>query len=387
VLLGRLVLFFSLAAAGCTRSNSTPNPELLRANGETPEDEIGFYVSGGSVFAPLLEVENGAVVEWHFVPYKGGIVNTVTGADSATPSANYTGGMLATLKVLPWKALTTIDIGYDGNDGGTLGPMYQRSNQYVTELAHLYLAKDSLRIWCSSHNTELNSLSFKDFKKLRIVEIFFSEQEGESVGLESIDLRGANALVRLCVENNDLVSLDLTDCTALEDLRGALNAYTSIKWPSACPKLWHVCLRENPQLTNAVPVDRMPALQECFLWNAGQAGTFKPNSTVLTEVLIWENTYTTIDLRESKFASENGEINARNSSIESVFVGSSGVRALDLSANSLDDEAIARLLSDLVSSGVRGGTLILSQNPGRVDANSEDYRRLRDELGWTITSD
>jgi hypothetical protein len=358
----------------------------LRAAGTTPSGEIGFYVSGGSIFCPLIETHSGAEIIWQFTGYDGGFVTGDVSSIQAAPSTSYTGKMLATLKVTPWSALRTIDIGYDGGDSGTLTlEEYRRDQQGVASVDHLDLAKEGLEIWCSSHNTDLKSLSFNGFEKLKIIEAFFNE--GGSAGLESIDLSGTSALVRLCLENNNLASLDLSDCSLLEDLRGAQNAYSSIVWPDSMMNLWHVCVRDNSQFKENVPIEEMPALKEYFLWNDSQTGTLAPISHSLSSILIWGNSYTAIDLTNAAFASGSKDVIASNcEALDSVLVGDSGVSYLGLDGCGLDSAAIAALLSDLATTnGVTGGTLILTRNPANVDATSSDYAKLTEDMGWTIT--
>jgi hypothetical protein len=364
------------------------DPSNVRAQGITPTDEIGFYVSGGSgaTFTPMIELGADATVQWYFTGYGGGAATGETASSSLTPSITCTGTMLATLKVTPWSALKTIDMGYDGGDDGVLPTTtYKRDPQNLTAVQHLGLAKGSLDIWCSSHNTGLTSLSFSGFSKLKTIESFFSD--GDAVGLASIDLSGTSALTRLCVEDNQLASLDLSDCVSLEDLRAASNAYPSITWPASMPNLWHVCIHDNPfDATSAVPVERMPALSECWLWNDRLAGAFAPNSQVLTNIQIDGTTYTSIDLTAAKFATDGNLVNASGSPVASVHVGASGVNILNLNGCKLEAAAIATLIQDLATSNddLTGGTLTLTGNPGNIETSSPYYTSLTTTRGWTI---
>jgi hypothetical protein len=386
--LKKLYLLFPLAAASCMTPVVSVGPAVLRSNGTTPDGEIGIYVSGGSTFNPYIEVDSGASVEWFFSGYGGGAVTGTAESSALDPTTTYTGTMLATLKVTPWSALRTIDVGYDGNDGGALPLVpYQRPDQNVTSVANLSLARDGLRIWCSSLNLDLKSLDFGGFHKLETIESYFPwNAPRDDVGLASIGLAGTSSLRRLCLENNNLTALDLSDCVALEDLRGAMNAYPSVTWPASMANLWHVCVRDNPQFTVNVPVDRMPALSECLIWHDSQGDVFAPNSSVLTQASIAVNNFTSIDLRGAKYATTDGSLDASDSSVESVLVGSSGVRILNFTNCSLGTAAIADLLSDLDSSGVLSGTLILTGNPGSINTGSSSYQHLRDDKGWTITN-
>jgi hypothetical protein len=292
--------------------------------------------------------------------------------------------MLATLKVTPWSALRTIDLGYDGGDGGVLDlEKFSRDGQHVTSVVHLALAKEGLKVWCSSHNPSLKSLDFGGFASLETVESYFGwEEDG---GLVSIGLEGAASLKRLCLENNDLASLDISDCVELEDLRGAMNAYTSISWPNSMLNLWHVCVRDNPQFAENVPVGSMPAIRECYLWNDSQSGEFAPSSSDLVDVQIYDNKFTSINLAGARFGTGSQFLDASESaSVVSVRVGSSGVRDLVLSNDGLATAAIAALLSDLNASGVEYGSLNLAGNPGDPEMTSAAYLALVGK-GWTIT--
>jgi uncharacterized repeat protein (TIGR02543 family) len=357
----------------------------MRAAGTTPAGEIGFYVSGGTTFDPMILLAIGGTAQWYFTGYGGGTVTGAASSTSTTPSTTYTGTMLATLSVSPWSALRCIDLGYDSGDGGKLDGTYTRAQQNVTAVQHLDLAKSSLEIWCSSHNLYLTSLSFSGFHSLTTVECYFNSLEDG--GLDSIDVTDTPALARLCMENDDLASLDLSGCPNLEDLRAARNRYTYITLPpGGLPKLWHFCVVDNPQLTQALPVAGCPALKECWVWSCSQVGTFAPVSQYLTDVRVYNNGYATLDFSGASFPMQ-GSLYANNcSSLTSVTFGSDVPDKVYLNSCALTAASIESVLTALDASGVSNGTLdVTGGSNGLLTTTAQAHKASLQGKGWTVT--
>ena len=118
------------------------------------------------------------------------------------------------LTVNPWNALRMINIGYDAGDGGGSLPFV--SDQQVSKVENLFLVKNNLEVWCSSYNL-IDTLIFDDFVQLDSVECFLSKS------LKYVSLRNTPRVTRLCFEDNNLDSLDISGCASLADLRGAQN--------------------------------------------------------------------------------------------------------------------------------------------------------------------
>jgi hypothetical protein len=139
--------------------------------------------------------------------------------------------------VTPWSALRTINIGYDGGDGGSW-MIPSVTNQHVSNVRNLELVKDYLEVWCSSYN-QLNNLIFDDFVVLDTVECFLSQT------MTSVSLKNTPSLTRLCLEDNNLSTLDISECTGLMDLRGAQNNYSTINFSNSTDEVWHISNKNN----------------------------------------------------------------------------------------------------------------------------------------------
>lgn len=70
------------------------------------------FITTGSLFSPRINVTGNPIIKWNFG-------NNAT-SSSTYPSVKYGRNEIrkATLRVIPWSALTQINVGYDGIDGG-----------------------------------------------------------------------------------------------------------------------------------------------------------------------------------------------------------------------------------------------------------------------------
>lgn len=237
---------------------------------DPPADAITFQTTGAS-FAAILTVSDGAAIEWTF--------GDGTTSDSATPSKDFGTSELRenALRVTPWSALTGINIGYDAGDGGSWEiPFLEQQN--VTAVYGLEHVAPYLQLWASNNNP-ITSLDFSNFVSLTDIECYLCQS------LASVDLHNTPLLSRACFEDNNLAELDLSESPSLADLRGAVNAYTSINWGSTGANVWHICVRDNPQMTSNLPdMSQFPLLVELFVWNDNQTGELHPTSTHLASV-------------------------------------------------------------------------------------------------------
>lgn len=93
--------------------SSSPDAKVIHP---VPEGNITFVTTGSS-FSPIITVTGNPEIQWKF-----GDGST---SDSTSPNVNFgsEGTRANTLVVTPWSAVTKINIGYDGSDGGvTPGP-------------------------------------------------------------------------------------------------------------------------------------------------------------------------------------------------------------------------------------------------------------------------
>ncbi len=292
------------------------------------QDEIIFQTEGSS-FNPLISLKGEATVQWTFAD--GGTSN------SLNPVKNYgsAGTRTNRLSVNPWSALKMINIGYDAGDGGS-GNIPFVADQQVSKIQNLDLVKDYLEIWCSSYNL-IDTLVFDDFILLDTVECYLSRST------KHVSLKNTPGLTRLCLEDNDLDSLDLSGCTGLKDLRGAVNDYSTIQFSESTEELWHICVRDNPQINNDSlfsHLEKFPNLTELFIWNTNQEGDFYARNCFVNSwvtVMADGNHYTTLDLSGGIIKGDGGSwISFNNNDLVSVNIeGFSEIYHLELKNNNL----------------------------------------------------
>ncbi len=315
-----------------------------------PPGAIRFTTQGAS-FAPVIVVTGSPEILWSF--------DDGTSSASATPYKNF--GVAAphttSLLVQPWSALQRINIGYDGGDGGSWA-IEHVPNQQVSDVEGLEQVAGTLQQWCSSYNL-ITSLDFGNFVNLDTIECFLSQT------LRSVNLANTPVLKRACFEDCDLQTLDLSQSPLLEDLRGAVNAYPTIEFGNIGSQLWHICVRDNPQLTNQTlftDLTAFPAISELFIWNCSQSGTLRlPASSATRWVSIAAdgNAYTALDLAGSLHnAANGGSVSLQNNQLESVnLTGCVQIHALDLENNQLGEAQV-------------DGMLVALDGLGRTQANS-----------------
>lgn len=332
-----------------------------------PTDVINIH-SNGAVFAPLIEVAGTPYVKWFF--------DDSTTSTSTTPVKDYgsTGSRNNYLKVTPWSALTGINVGYDASDGG-YGDFAIISGQNVLGFKNLALAKNSLQYLCASYNL-MTELDLRELSALKFVELY------KCKNLDTIRFGTHPVLERLCVEDCDLDTLDLSGCAALEDLRGALNNYTSINWGSIGQSLWHICIRDNPQIKVNLPVlTQFPLLRELFNWNTDQTGALVCHSSVIQMIDSYNNHYSNADISG---CSSLTKLSLSGSKLSSLDIGTADyLTTVKLKNCSLTQPQVDYVLHILDGAGLSNGTLHLSGNaePSAYGLVHLDNLRGR---GWTI---
>jgi hypothetical protein len=325
---------------------------------QPPSDMINIQ-SYGATFAPVIEVTGTPVIEWVF--------DDSTTSSSTTPAKNY-GSVRSRhnlLKVTPWTALKGINVGYDAIDGG-YGGFAMVANQNVLGFQNLNLAKSSLQYLCANYNL-MAELDLRELTALKFVELYNCKN------LEIVRLGTHPVLERLCVELCNLVSLDLSGCAAMGDLRGAMNQYTSINWGSIGQAIWHICIRDNPQFTVGIPsLTQFPLLRELLIWNSNQTGAFVCHSSVIQYIDAYQNHYTSADI--------SGCTNLRGISFSGSQLGSLDLGLKDCG---LTEPQIDYVLHTLDGASRSNGILELTGNAepsadGRVHLNNLKGR------GWNM---
>ncbi|MBN2194990.1 MAG: hypothetical protein JW751_19390, partial [Polyangiaceae bacterium] len=226
------------------------------------------FVTEGAGFAPVLTTRGPARVEclWSDGTHSSSLRPTRVFGTNAPRRHR--------LRVEPWSAVLRINIGHNGGDGGD--PSIERvTDQSVSAVLGLEIVAPHLEHWCSSYN-QPTVLGFCHFHRLRVIECYHSKS------LMLVTLRDTPNLQRACLEDVGLTSLDLSESHALMDLRGALASFPDIAFGETGANLWHLCIRDNPQLTNQALFsegNRFSNIAELFAASSNQRGTLAIHST------------------------------------------------------------------------------------------------------------
>ena len=260
------------------------------------------------------------------------------------------------LSVQPADALVAINLGFDSSDGGESTPLPHRPPQNVSAVVFPQ-PLPALRYFAASGNPLTNTLDFSRCPALEAVECY------ETFTLRHVVLTNLPALKRVCLEEADLQALDLSGNPALEDLRGALNAYTEIRVDRGTgPNIWHWCTRDNPQLTQSFQdiMTNFFALRELFIWNDNQSGHLSLVSTNLQYLQAADNAYTSADLSGKSTLLDC--VLSGNRLTNLVLDGCTSLQILDAHANQLGTAALDAVLEFLDTSAPALYSVDLAQN-------------------------
>jgi len=347
------------------------------------------FASTGKTFAPELTVKSGAAILWLFADG--------TTSNSPSPKKTFRNASVRHnyLSVTPWSALTGVNLGYDGADGGSEG-IKHIPPQGVTGVENMALMAPYLRQWCSSYN-HIPSLSFDNFVNLDTIECY------RALGLTTVSLRNTPSLRRATFEACHLKTLDVSESPKLEDLRSALNQNSSVKFGSIGEHLRHLCLRDNTQYTQSIPICHFRSLEQIYIWHDNQSGPLNNTRHNLSDVEIDDNQYTSADFTDNANLKNcecyNNKLTslilARCPELTTLNCSTNRLKNLDISScrsltyidahhNLLSESAVDNILAALVNAGQTGGTCILAQNscPSKAGLKSRDMLISR---RWDVT--
>lgn len=357
------------------------SPLFLRGRGMTPSDGVGCRVqilTVGGVFEPAVYCEAGGPSGFSWIWSDG---TTCTNRPEASKDFGMAGARMQGLLVEPETALTGINLGFDGADGGDSTPVPHRAAQNVAAVRFAY-PLTGLRWWCSSYNPITNTLDFSGFTSLRAIECFNCSV------LQHVVVTNLPALERVCFEDCDLQELDLSGNPDLGDVRGALNAYSAIVVGRGTgPKIWHWCTRDNPQLTQSFRdiMTNFYSLRELYIWNDNQHGVFGTGSTNLTDVQVFNNHFT-----GAAFTSQPAMVrcNISGNDLTNLAVADCpALEELDASANQLSSNVLDSVLADLDADSPVLRTVNLSGNAERPSATGYLHYTNLVSRGVTVTLD
>lgn len=343
---------------------------------QNSDDEIIFY-SNGRTFSPIISIQGNATILWTFAD---STTSTIT-----NPNKDYgtEGFRVNRLKVTPWSAIRMINIGYDASDGGSKSIPFV-ADQKISRIENLSLSAPYLETWCSSYNL-LDSLNFDNFINLKTIECF------HSVNVKKVSLKNTPNLKRLCLEDNDLKSLDLSESTSLEDFRAALNDFHDIHFSNSTEEMWHLCIRENHSISNSNMFSAMqnfPAMRELLIWGTNQSGEFKIHNTIGNTILILasQNNYTKLDLSGALLLENGiGEVNFRDNKLTSVNIsGCRQITDLNLSNNLLSADSVDKILRQLDELETTNRVVKLQGNAPPTPQGMI-YKSNLESKGWTVS--
>jgi len=347
-----------------------------------------IFISSNATFAPILTIKPGATVEWHFADG--------TTSNSARPCKTYKYPAIRQnrLRITPWSALTRVNLGYDGSDGGD-SSIEHVPQQSVVNIKNMELMAPYLRQWCSSYN-QIQSLDFDNFITLDTLECY------HATSLISVSLHNTSSLRRVCFEACQLAYLNLSESPNLRDLRSALNKNVGITFGNVGEHIYHLCARDNPQFSQILPIRQFTGMQELLIWNDNQSGPLNNASHILRYVDISNNRYTSCDFSMNpnlitcncSYNKLTSLVLAQCSKLTTLNCSHNNLEALDISSctaltlvdahhNLLTQSAVDSILKALVNANNPGGTCILtSNNPPSLKGLCS--RNILISRGWTV---
>ncbi|HTY89203.1 MAG TPA: hypothetical protein VMB80_17280 [Candidatus Acidoferrum sp.] len=330
---------------------------FIRAAGQSPSDGLGCmaqFLTLGSSFAPEVHCDAGAPAKFLWI---WSDATTTTNYPVASKNFGTAGARWQGLLIQPSNVVTSINLGFDGSDGGETTPLDNYPSQNVGAVRFAQPIP-SLQYWASSYNPITNTLDFSGFTNLAAIECY------HCAPLQHVVVSNLPSLKRVCFEDCDLAELDLSGNPNFEDLRGAMNTFTNIMVDRGTgPRIWHWCVRDNPQLSQRFQdiMTNFYSLQELYIWNDNQGGVLTTGSTNLTDVDIYDNHYTLADFtgQSRMWRCEVFD----NQLTNLIITGCTGLQYLDAHSNQLTTSALDNVLAFLDASAPDVVSVDLSQNP------------------------
>jgi Leucine-rich repeat (LRR) protein len=353
-------------------------------SGATPETPSVYLTVTGASFSPVVELSGGsdANLTWR-VEESGDVYSGLSpGIVFGSPTVRHV--RLTAMDSDGSDALgdiVTFNLGFDSvQDAGkyNIGSGYDHHPQEVSRVEGVRHMKGLLRFLAATPSLT-GPVDFSGMSRLQYIECF-------GAGLTSVDLTGCDSLIRLCLENNDLASIDLNPVSGnLCDLRLSGNRDTVTMTPLQSPMraLYHYCAQSITVVNHPSP-DQLPAVEELWDWKSGQSGELIIRSTAIRSVLTYENGWTSADLTNQFPAASGGYLDAHGCRLSSIkLTGCSGLVFLDLHDNQLGQAAVDGILAEVASWGTYGGSLNLLNNehPSPAGMNSISILQGR---GWSV---
>jgi hypothetical protein len=308
--------------------------------GHAQGDLVEFQTVGSS-FASQVSYDTSAADAFRWLWSD----NSTSSSTNATKSFPGRASRPQLLTAFPGGVLTSINIGFDGSDGGETTPLNTNRPQQNVSSVYFPYPLTSLKYWASSYNPITNTLDFSGFTSLEAIECF------HCTNLAAVVVSDLPSIKRLCFEACGLAQFDVSGNPNLEDLRAAVNTFTNIVIGNGTgPKIWHFCTRENRNITQRYQdiMTNFYSLREPWIWHDNQSGHLSFVSTNLTDVEVWGNDYTSADFTgQSKmfllWAYENSFTNL-------TITGCTALQDFEAENNNLPSDVLNQIVIDLLSS-------------------------------------
>lgn len=214
------------------------------------------------------------------------------------------------INVTPWSALTVLNLGFRGGDGGNGTWERDMSDLPYIQFHPTFEAIPASDIWNGDRDIILNyvgkvtaieGLSTApnlmavccEFQPIEEIDLSGCSNlltlEGYFSSIKKANFEGCTALHRCCLESTgaqyswrmengsriETETLDLRDCSALRDIRGTGDNHTMTRLhPNALTTLWHFCKMGNTRMNTiqigdeapaALAVNRFTNLVQCWI--------------------------------------------------------------------------------------------------------------------------
>lgn len=280
--------------------------------------------------------------------------------------------------------VVTLNLGFNQSDDAgryALDATYNKAPEDVVAVNGLTLLQ-GLRRFMAANSPLTGTLDFSGLSKLEFVECFKAQ-------VEAVELRGCTSLIRLCLEENRLSTLDLNPVAAsLKDLRAAVQqggklTFEPLRQPLT--NLYHFCVRDQ-EVLGPPTVHQLPACEELWIWNTAQSGGV-PVPPRVRSLAAAGNAYTSGTFTGAWTDGEEGELDLRDNKLSTIdLTGCRGLRTLRLDGNKLDRASVNALLAEVNSWRTRGGILSLSGSANAThSAKSGAAITALRKRGWEVT--
>lgn len=345
----------------------------------------------GSTFAPVVALTSGstATVTW---TWSGGSTTGLTPSISFGSSATRTVYMTVA-DASGYEAIdqvTVFNVGFDHTqDAGTynIGSSYDHTAQNVSAIAGIHWM-EALQIFCAAGITGLTgTLDFTGLAQLQYIECFGSR-------VQNVILAGCASLIRLCMEQNNLTTLDLNPVAAtLKDVRAAGQQGGALSFAPldgvVLQDIYHMCVRDEATTGLPDPGSQMPNLQQLWAWDSWLSGTLAPVSTSLESVRCMGNEFTAADFTGAAPMTGGGSselLLSGNSLASCNLSGCTGLTGIDLEDNNFSQATVDSILATVDGFSTSGSnSLKLTGNPAPSSTGNTHKSNLQGR-GWTVTT-